>query len=138
MTDKINMTLALSYSLRWVNILIITTIFTCALQCWKIVLINLKYLQMIHLPIVRHGRRFLASMVIFGSTVLLMLWLPIKIVHTLWPSFMPYHITLSRLVFKIICESYKLTTFQNIFIVFIHFLVFRKNSVFNEILLHNE
>ncbi|ROT62590.1 hypothetical protein C7M84_019575 [Penaeus vannamei] len=44
---------------------------------------------------VRHTRRFLASMVIFGSTVLLMLWLPIKIIHGLWPSFLPYHITLS-------------------------------------------
>lgn len=51
--------------------------------------------EMIHLPIVRHTRRFLASMVIFGSTVLLMLWLPIKIIHGLWPSFLPYHITLS-------------------------------------------
>ncbi|KAK3871776.1 hypothetical protein Pcinc_023101 [Petrolisthes cinctipes] len=51
--------------------------------------------EMIHLPIVRHTRRFLASMVIFGSTVLLMLWLPIKIIHALWPAFLPYHITLS-------------------------------------------
>lgn len=56
----------------------------------------LYFPQMIHLPIVRHTRRFLASMVIFGSTVLLMLWLPIKIIHGLWPSFLPYHITLSR------------------------------------------
>ncbi|CAL4114135.1 unnamed protein product [Meganyctiphanes norvegica] len=51
--------------------------------------------EMIHLPIVRHTRRFLASMVIFGSTVLLMLWLPIKIIHAMWPTFLPYHITLS-------------------------------------------
>ncbi|MPC16067.1 E3 ubiquitin-protein ligase MARCH6 [Portunus trituberculatus] len=51
--------------------------------------------EMIHLPIVRHTRRFLASMVIFGCTVLLMLWLPIKIIHAYWPSFLPYHITLS-------------------------------------------
>lgn len=51
--------------------------------------------EMIHLPIMRHTRRFLASMVIFGCTVLLMLWLPIKIIHAYWPSFLPYHITLS-------------------------------------------
>ncbi|XP_018007502.1 E3 ubiquitin-protein ligase MARCHF6, partial [Hyalella azteca] len=47
--------------------------------------------EMIHLPIFRHSRRFLASTVIFGCTVLLMLWLPIRIVHLVWPSFLPYY-----------------------------------------------
>lgn len=45
---------------------------------------------MIHLSIVRHTRRLIASAVIFGSAVMLMLWLPIQILKTLWPTFLPY------------------------------------------------
>ncbi|KAF2367689.1 Zinc finger RING-CH-type [Trinorchestia longiramus] len=47
--------------------------------------------EMIHLPMFRHSRRFLASTVIFGTTVLLMLWLPIRLVHLICPSFLPYY-----------------------------------------------
>ncbi|XP_067642851.1 E3 ubiquitin-protein ligase MARCHF6 [Eurosta solidaginis] len=46
--------------------------------------------EMIHLPILRHVRRLIASAMIFGSAVLLMLWLPIRILKTVWPSFLPY------------------------------------------------
>ncbi|XP_036337053.1 E3 ubiquitin-protein ligase MARCHF6, partial [Rhagoletis pomonella] len=46
--------------------------------------------EMIHLPILRHVRRLIASAMIFGSAVLLMLWLPIRILKTIWPSFLPY------------------------------------------------
>lgn len=53
-------------------------------------------LQMIHLPMFRHLRRFLASMVIFGSTVLLMLWLPVKVIKYTLPGFLPYNVLLSR------------------------------------------
>lgn len=45
---------------------------------------------MIHLSIFRHTRRLIASAVIFGSAVLLMLWSPIQILKTIWPSFLPY------------------------------------------------
>lgn len=45
---------------------------------------------MIHLSIFRHVRRLIASAIIFGTAVLLMLWLPIKILKTGWPSFLPY------------------------------------------------
>lgn len=45
---------------------------------------------MIHLPILRHARRLTASVVLFGSAVMLMLWLPIQILKTLWPTFLPY------------------------------------------------
>lgn len=45
---------------------------------------------MIHLPILRHVRRLIASAMIFGSAVLLMLWLPIRMLKTIWPSFLPY------------------------------------------------
>ncbi|ELT87335.1 hypothetical protein CAPTEDRAFT_168587 [Capitella teleta] len=51
--------------------------------------------EMIHLPMLRHMRRFLASMVIFGSTVLLMLWLPVKVMQWALPGFLPYHVLLS-------------------------------------------
>lgn len=45
---------------------------------------------MIHLSIMRHIRRLVASTVIFGTAVMLMLWLPIQILKTLWPTFLPY------------------------------------------------
>jgi E3 ubiquitin-protein ligase MARCH6 len=46
--------------------------------------------EMIHLSILRHTRRLIASAVIFGSTVLLMLWLPIQMLKNFWPTFLPY------------------------------------------------
>lgn len=49
---------------------------------------------MIHLPIIRHVRRLLASSVIFGTAVLLMLWLPVRILRALWPTFLPYTVAL--------------------------------------------
>lgn len=49
---------------------------------------------MIHLPILNHIRRLLASAVIFGTAVLLMLWLPVRLLRYCWPSFLPYTVTL--------------------------------------------
>ncbi|XP_034482365.1 E3 ubiquitin-protein ligase MARCHF6 [Drosophila innubila] len=46
--------------------------------------------EMIHVPIVRHVRRLVASAMIFGFAVLLMLWLPIRILQVVWPNFLPY------------------------------------------------
>lgn len=46
--------------------------------------------EMIHVPIVRHVRRLVASAMIFGFAVLLMLWLPIRILQVIWPNFLPY------------------------------------------------
>ncbi|XP_053685217.1 E3 ubiquitin-protein ligase MARCHF6 [Sabethes cyaneus] len=46
--------------------------------------------EMIHLSILRHARRLIASAIIFGSAVLLMLWAPIQILKSLWPTFLPY------------------------------------------------
>lgn len=51
---------------------------------------------MIHLPVYRHTRRFVASVIIFGSTVLLMLWLPVRVIRKVIPGFLPYHVMLSR------------------------------------------
>lgn len=45
---------------------------------------------MIHLSILRHIRRLIASAIIFGTAVLLMLWLPIKILKFSWATFLPY------------------------------------------------
>lgn len=53
---------------------------------------------MIHLSVLRHVRRFLASMVVFGTIVLVMLWLPVQVVRKLFPNFLPFYVMLSRLV----------------------------------------
>ena len=50
---------------------------------------------MIHLPVYRHTRRFVASVIIFGSTVLLMLWLPVRVIRRVIPGFLPYNVMLS-------------------------------------------
>ncbi|KAM4595932.1 LOW QUALITY PROTEIN: E3 ubiquitin-protein ligase MARCHF6-like, partial [Polymixia lowei] len=50
--------------------------------------------EMIHLPVHRHLRRFILSVVVFGSIVLLMLWLPIRIIKLLLPAFLPYNVML--------------------------------------------
>ncbi|XP_018323942.1 E3 ubiquitin-protein ligase MARCH6-like [Agrilus planipennis] len=52
--------------------------------------------EMIHLPILRHIRRLLLSAIIFGSAVLLMLWLPIRILRVVCPSFLPYTVTVNN------------------------------------------
>uniref|UniRef100_A0A182PZS4 E3 ubiquitin-protein ligase MARCHF6 n=1 Tax=Anopheles farauti TaxID=69004 RepID=A0A182PZS4_9DIPT len=46
--------------------------------------------EMIHLSILRHARRLISSATIFGSAVLLMLWAPIQILKSFWPTFLPY------------------------------------------------
>ncbi|XP_058120264.1 E3 ubiquitin-protein ligase MARCHF6 isoform X1 [Anopheles coustani] len=46
--------------------------------------------EMIHLSIPRHMRRLISSVIIFGSAVLLMLWAPIQILKSFWPTFLPY------------------------------------------------
>lgn len=50
--------------------------------------------EMIHLPIVGHARRFLASLVIFGSTVLLLIWFPVLLVQSLIPGLLPFHVSI--------------------------------------------
>lgn len=45
---------------------------------------------MIHLPTSRHIKRLITSSIIFGSAVLLLVWLPIRILTSLWPTFLPY------------------------------------------------
>lgn len=49
--------------------------------------------EMVHLPILRHARRLVASAVIFGTAILLMLWLPVRILRWAWPGFLPYTVT---------------------------------------------
>ncbi|XP_076293390.1 membrane-associated ring finger (C3HC4) 6 [Lasioglossum baleicum] len=49
--------------------------------------------EMIHLPILRHVKRLVASTVIFGTSILLMLWLPVKLLRWAWPGFLPYTVT---------------------------------------------
>lgn len=49
--------------------------------------------EMIHLPILRHVRRLVTSAVMFGTAILLMLWLPVKLLRWAWPGFLPYTVT---------------------------------------------
>ncbi|KAF8787027.1 E3 ubiquitin-protein ligase MARCHF6 like protein [Argiope bruennichi] len=51
--------------------------------------------EMIHSPILRHIRRVLVSLVTFGTTILLVVWLPVRIIEKLAPGFLPYHVVLS-------------------------------------------
>lgn len=51
--------------------------------------------EMVHLPLYRHARRFLLSMVVFGTTVMLMVYLPVQTIKKLIPMFLPYNIRLS-------------------------------------------
>ncbi|XP_035209314.1 E3 ubiquitin-protein ligase MARCHF6-like isoform X2 [Stegodyphus dumicola] len=51
--------------------------------------------EMIHSPILRHIRRVLMSLVTFGTTILLVVWLPVRIVEKLIPGFLPYYVILS-------------------------------------------
>jgi len=46
--------------------------------------------EMIHLPIISHVRRLVVSSVVFGSAVLLLVWLPIRILRYALPNFLPY------------------------------------------------
>ncbi|XP_023333010.1 E3 ubiquitin-protein ligase MARCH6 [Eurytemora carolleeae] len=46
--------------------------------------------EMIHLPLIRHIRRFCASLVMFGSSIFVMLYCPSRIIKSLLPSFLPY------------------------------------------------
>ena len=43
---------------------------------------------------------FFLLQIVFGSIVLLMLWLPIRIIKSLLPNFLPYNVMLYRWVFE--------------------------------------
>ncbi|XP_037972675.2 E3 ubiquitin-protein ligase MARCHF6 isoform X2 [Plutella xylostella] len=46
--------------------------------------------EMIHLSVWSHIHRLIASAVIFGTAVLFMLWLPIRVIKSVLPGFLPY------------------------------------------------
>ena len=50
--------------------------------------------EMIHLIIYKHLPRFILSVILFGSIVLLVLCLPIRITKSLLPNFLPYSVML--------------------------------------------
>ncbi|EDO29234.1 predicted protein [Nematostella vectensis] len=59
--------------------------------------------KMIRLPVHRHARRFLLSLVVFGTTVLLMMYLPVSLIKAFVPSFLPYNVQLSSVRLDILC-----------------------------------
>ncbi len=50
---------------------------------------------MIQLPVYRHIKRFVTSVVLFGFSVVLMLFLPIKFISCISQTFFPYNVTQS-------------------------------------------
>jgi len=46
--------------------------------------------EMIHLPLLRHIRRFCASLILFGTSIFVMLYCPSRIIKSSLPSFLPY------------------------------------------------
>uniref|UniRef100_A0A2H8TP69 RING-type E3 ubiquitin transferase n=2 Tax=Melanaphis sacchari TaxID=742174 RepID=A0A2H8TP69_9HEMI len=50
--------------------------------------------ELIQQGMLQHGRRLIASAMIFGTAVFLVVWLPIRILKFIWPSFLPYNVTL--------------------------------------------
>merc|ERR1719334_2165125 len=46
--------------------------------------------EMIHLSLPRHIRRFCASLVMFGTSILVMLFIPARVIRTVLPNFLPY------------------------------------------------
>lgn len=46
--------------------------------------------EMIHLPVWSHIRRLVVSAMVFGTAVLFMLWLPIRVIKYVLPGFLPY------------------------------------------------
>lgn len=45
---------------------------------------------MIHLSVWSHIRRLVVSAMVFGTAVLFMLWLPIRVIKYVLPGFLPY------------------------------------------------
>ena len=80
--------------------------------------------EMIHLSTLRHIRRLIASAVIFGSAVLLMLWLPIQILKVVWFSFLPYTLSgdseVNELSLQLLLLQVKYLM-KNISVLFIYF-----------------
>lgn len=69
------------------------------LQYLKIKLLSVLYLinlHISHVPVYTDVSILSAFKVIFGSTVLLMLWLPARVIRKVFASFLPYHVMLSR------------------------------------------
>ncbi|RDD45014.1 E3 ubiquitin-protein ligase MARCH6 [Trichoplax sp. H2] len=50
--------------------------------------------EMIQLTIWRHIRRFLASVTIFGTSVLVIVWIPVRISVRIFPGLLPYNVLL--------------------------------------------
>lgn len=61
--------------------------------------------EMIHMSVALHVRRLLMSAVIFGTAVLLMLWLPVHLLRVLFPGFLPYVVTLSSAAAPIVAAG---------------------------------
>uniref|UniRef100_H2ZAW2 RING-type E3 ubiquitin transferase n=1 Tax=Ciona savignyi TaxID=51511 RepID=H2ZAW2_CIOSA len=47
--------------------------------------------EMIHLPIYQHFRRFLISIIIFGITIVIIAWFPVKLIANSISNFLPYN-----------------------------------------------
>ncbi|XP_047132689.1 E3 ubiquitin-protein ligase MARCHF6 isoform X1 [Hydra vulgaris] len=51
--------------------------------------------EMIRLSVLGHSRRFLLSLVVFGTTILVLVWIPVKVIKYTCKSLTPYNMSLS-------------------------------------------
>lgn len=51
--------------------------------------------EMIQVSTVRHSRRFLLSLVVFGTTVLILVWIPVQLMKVLSSTLIPFNVSLS-------------------------------------------
>lgn len=52
--------------------------------------------EMIQLNVLRHTRRFILSLVVFGTTILVIVWLPVQLVKRITKSFIPFNVSLNN------------------------------------------
>lgn len=52
--------------------------------------------EMIQLGVILHVRRFIVSLVIFGTAILLKVWLPLRLMKKFTPSLLPYNISMQH------------------------------------------
>lgn len=51
--------------------------------------------EMIQLSVFRHARRFALSLIVFGSTVLVVVWIPVQLIKLFSSGFIPFNVSLN-------------------------------------------
>jgi len=51
--------------------------------------------EMIQLSVLRHARRFMLSLVVFGTTVMVLVWIPVQLIKRFTKSLIPFNVSLN-------------------------------------------